>query len=419
MEAIVQQIQALSAGGDGELKRLKDFLQGETETLKANAAAAQQAIAGLDRVQHTLGICYLLAAQLIHATPAPDHETFAYVSSFLRVADARQAQRGSSRFLTVCRCYAQMATEMGSQAMLRSLGPLRRALEALRPNAETWTPVHTEFLKVCLKCKAYTLAAGVLDSPVYDVEVPPTGSDANSTPQNFLSYFYYGAIVRIGLRQYVEALRLLLVVLTWPAAVASDSQADAYKKYVLVSLKVYGEVRPLPVYTSQVVMKLTMDSYDKDIVQAYKQGDAAALQTILTEQAAAIEADDNMELVREVVDSFRRHKLAMLTKTYLTLSLPEIAREVGLSAENTAPVEALLFDMISAGEVNARIEQTTGNVSFEEEPCDADLVMVGKMQARLQQILALGRRVAAFEQEVVSSEAYIKRRPPASAWVRP
>ena len=54
----------------------------------------------------------------------------------------------------------------------------------------------------------------------------------------------------------------------------------------------------------------------------------------------------------KVVTSMQRHKILTLTKTYLTLSLVEIANEAGLS--NTREAEDILFDMISEGEIKAQ-----------------------------------------------------------------
>jgi len=99
----------------------------------------------------------------------------------------------------------------------------------------------------------------------------------------------------------------------------------------------------------------------------------------------------------------------MLTKTYLTLSLAEIASELGLDEANVGEIEALLFDMISSGEVRARIDRNTGNVSFEDDEDDMDAAMVAKMQDKLHHILGLAGRIASFEQEVISSQAYIRK----------
>lgn len=410
MDIVIHQITALSTKNDSDLKKLKDFLRNEQETLKTNASGIEQALQSLDPVQNTLGVSFLLAAQLSTSTYSDARQTFAYVSAFLRTADEQQVKKGSVPFMSVCKSYAQMAIDLGQQMMLRSLIPLRCALETLRPNTETWTPVHTEFLRVCLKCKAYHLGAAILDSTVYDMPVT-SGNCAHVTPQSFLCYFYYGALLRIGMKEFSQAVQLLLVVLTWPASCLSAIQADAYKKYVLVSLKLHGEVKALPVYTSHIIQKFAQNAgYVVELTQAFKQGDAATLQRIADEKVAAIKIDDNAGLVKQVLASLQRHKLLTLTKTYLTLSMAEIAKQVGLpEASPNAEVEALLFDMISGGEINARIDQTTGNVSFEEGLHDLDIAMVPKMQDRLQQILGLAQRVANFEREVVSSEAYIRK----------
>merc|ERR1712187_872721 len=121
-----------------------------------------------------------------------------------------------------------------------------------------------------------------------------------------------------------------------------------------------------------------------------------------------IQADKNIGLVKQVIASLQRHKVQTLTKTYLTLSLTEIAKEIGIQ-DSPLAVEELLFDMISSGEINARIDQTTGNVSFEEDEDEMDVEMVDKMQNKLQRILELAQRVATFEQEVVTSEAYVRK----------
>merc|ERR1712190_326878 len=133
------------------------------------------------------------------------------------------------------------------------------------------------------------------------------------------------------------------------------------------------------------------------------------LQRVVEDKRALIQADNNLGLAKQVISSMQRHKVQTLTKTYLTLSLTEIAREIGFDANQTAQAEELVFDMISGGEINARIDQSTGNVSFEEEQEEMDVGMVGKMEDKLTEILELASRIAIFEQEVVSSEAYIRK----------
>ncbi|CAK0832886.1 unnamed protein product [Prorocentrum cordatum] len=409
MELVISQIHTLSTRNDGDLKKLKDFLRHEAESLKTNAHHIDQALDTLDPASHTLGIAFLLAAQLGAAVFADKRKTLVYVGNFLKAADEQQLKKASQPVSTLCRSYAQMAIEDGQAAMVQAVLPLRCAVEKLRPSAETLTPVHADFLRVCLKAKAYPFASPVLDQPIYDISMS-NGSSSQMTPQSFLCYFYYGALLRIGMKEYQLALQMLLVVLTCPASCLSAIQADAYKKYVLVSLKAHGESQALPVYASHIVQRYAaINGYVQDLAEAFKAGDTAAMNRVAEEKAAQIQADQNTGLVKQVVASLQRHKVQLLTKTYLTLSLAEIAKELGIEESKTAEVEELLFDMISNGEINARIDQITGNVSFEDDSEDMDSAMMEKMQDKLARILELASRLASFEHEVASSEAYIRK----------
>mmetsp|Transcript_10303 Transcript_10303/g.23229 ORF Transcript_10303/g.23229 Transcript_10303/m.23229 type:complete len:434 (+) Transcript_10303:44-1345(+) len=409
MDIVISQIVTLSTQNESDLKKLRDFLRHEQESLKANAAQIEQALPTLDLVQNTLGIAFLLAAQLSAGAVANPTATRTYIGKFLKAADEQQVKKAMVPMNSVCKTYAQMAIDEGQQAMVLSIGPLRCAVEKLRPHPETLTPIHAELLRVCLKAKAYHLAVPVLEQPIYDIAV--SSLNQHMTPQSFLSYFYYGALVRIGLKQYAGALQLLMVVLTCPASCLSAIQADSYKKYVLLSLKVNGEVANLPSYCSHIVQRFAKSpSYVNEIAEAFKRDDLEAVERLAEEKAQAIQADQNMGLVKQVLASRQRRKVQTLTKTYLTLSLAEIAKEVGWDVSRVTEVEDLLFDMISCGEINARIDSVSGNVSFEDDCTDAwGNAMVVKLQEKMDQILGLAQRIAAFEEEVVQSDAYIRR----------
>jgi len=411
MDIVISQIHTLSTKNDSDLKKLKDFLRHEQESLKANAQLIDQALQTLDTTANALGVAFLLQAQLSAGVFADQRATFTYIGSFLTLADEQQVKKASVPVNFVCKTYAQMAIDDGQQALMRSIPPLQCAVEKLRPNPETLTSVHAELLRVCLKAKAYHLAIPLLDQPVFDISLS-NNNCTQMTPQSFLSYFYYGSLIRIGVKDFSAAMQLLLVVLTCPASCLSAIQVDAYKKFALVSLCLHGELQALPVYCSHIVQRYTKSpGYVIDISEAFKQGDAAALERVVEEKAAAIQADNNMGLVKQVVASLRHHKVRTLTKTYLTLSIAEIAHELGLAESNTREAEDLLFEMISRGEISARIDQSTGNVAFEDDQDESDVgpEMVEKLQDRMQSILELAQRIGAFEHEVVSSEAYIRK----------
>ena len=68
--------------------------------------------------------------------------------------------------------------------------------------------------------------------------------------------------------------------------------------------------------------------------------------------------DNNLGLVRQVVSSQTRSNIRRLTRTFITLSLSDLAHRVGLSSP--ALVEAELVKMIQSGSIHATISHQVG-----------------------------------------------------------
>lgn len=56
-------------------------------------------------------------------------------------------------------------------------------------------------------------------------------------------YFYYAGSVYIGLKKFSRATEMLKTAISVPAIVPSAVMIEAYKKFVLVSLILSGQVR--------------------------------------------------------------------------------------------------------------------------------------------------------------------------------
>ena len=63
------------------------------------------------------------------------------------------------------------------------------------------------------------------------------------SPEDLLRYFYYAAIVQIGLKNFTRASDCLQLCITAPASVLSAIAVAAHKKFILVSLVQHGQVR--------------------------------------------------------------------------------------------------------------------------------------------------------------------------------
>src|SRR5258706_4613803 len=71
----------------------------------------------------------------------------------------------------------------------------------------------------------------------------------------FLLYYYYGGMIYISVKNYERALYLFEACLTTHSMAVSHIMLEAYKKFVLVALILYGKVPALPKYTPHIVAR--------------------------------------------------------------------------------------------------------------------------------------------------------------------
>ena len=70
------------------------------------------------------------------------------------------------------------------------------------------------------------------------------------------------------------------------------------------------------------------------------------------------DGDNNMGLAKQLLEALTSRRIQRLTHTYITLSLTDIAQNVGLAGP--AEAEARLVRMIDKGRIFARIDQVSG-----------------------------------------------------------
>jgi COP9 signalosome complex subunit 3 len=122
---------------------------------------------------------------------------------------------------------------------------------------------------------------------------------------------------------------------------------EAYKKFILVSLLLHGKVGLLPKFTSGVVGRYLkpMSAAYNDLATAYATNSSAELQKVVAKHTDIFTRDTNLGLVKQVVASVSRKNIQRLTKTFLTLSLTDMANRVHLSGGREA--EEYVLHMVS------------------------------------------------------------------------
>lgn len=94
-----------------------------------------------------------------------------------------------------------------------------------------------------------------------------------------------------------------------------------------------------------------------------------------------------------------KKNIQRLTKTFITLSLVDVANKVHLSGPNEA--EKYILDMIKSGEIFATINQKDGMVVFRDDPEKYNSPeMFLSIQNDIKKVMDLNKQVVRMEEEI-------------------
>lgn len=124
--------------------------------------------------------------------------------------------------------------------------------------------------------------------------------------------------------------------------------------------------------------------------------------------------DTNYGLIKQVQKSLFKKSIQRLTKTFVTLSLADVASRIsivpanGLSAAKMA--EKLILSMIDDGDIHARINQKDGMVIFEDNPEKYNSVeMFIKIEDEMAKVMDAEEKVKLMDQEIALNAKYIQK----------
>ncbi|EFJ33217.1 hypothetical protein SELMODRAFT_439255 [Selaginella moellendorffii] len=404
MEQLVTQVQGLSGSAD-DLGQLLVLLRQNDDAMRSQGARLQPALHALDPAKHSLGFLFILDGRWSAGPSREEAENFLMsVTNFITVCSPEQIRYCPDKFNSLCRKLREHAMNM--HRPIRAVLPLQVAIRKFQPSSEYLTPIHADFLLVCLLSKCYKAAAPILEDQIFEIDPKKTGL----VPKDYLLYCYYGGMVQIGLKNFLRAMELLQHAFTAPAHVMNAIAVEAYKKYVLVCLIHNGQVPPFPKYTPSIVqrnLKGCCQGYI-ELVTVYNNRNITDLQRCLTSHEEAFRNDKNLGLAKQVVASLYKRNIQRLTQTYLTLSLQDIAQTVQLESAKDAELHVL--QMIQDGEIFATINQKDGMVRFQE---DSEQYKTREMSQRLhseiQKVIRLAKKLTAVDEQVSCDQAFLSK----------
>eukprot|EP00904_Undaria_pinnatifida_P007183 jgi/Undpi1/3595/HiC_scaffold_16.g06967.m1 len=421
MEAALDAM-GMPTGSDEQLAQLNDILtkQGEalqevgrtfSRTVGRNGDESPAEVSPLlaQAMEHiklaSLGSLHLLAAQAEVLTPRDGAAFIDVTLAFLQHCDWQQLAVAPKHVGDVCHKFCQVC--ISEDRVREALLPLRSAAYKMGAEKSTLTPVHPDFLQCCLVAKCYSLGARFMDDQqIFGVDPVATGL----TPLHFLRHFYYGGIAYIGAKQWKEALNSFLMLLTAPANVLSSLVVEGYKKMMLVSLIICGNVPALPKYASNAVtrhLKIHTSGYEA-LGSCCQAGDVKGLNAAVHSGSDVFNQDGNMGLVKQAVSALTKRKIMQLTHTYITLPLRDISNKVGL--EDPAAAEGHILNMVEAGEISAKITSPAGTVHFREDThMHSSAPMTSRLESDLLDTVQLTERVRKLEARLMTNPVFVQK----------
>ncbi|XP_012516106.1 PREDICTED: COP9 signalosome complex subunit 3-like [Propithecus coquereli] len=213
--------------------------------------------------------------------------------------------------------------------------------------------------QLCLLAKCFKPALPYLDVDMMDICKENGAYDA----KHFLCYYYYGGMIYTGLKNFER------------------------RRYV--------SERPLS------------NAYH-ELAQVYSTNNPSELQNLVNKHSETFTRDNNMGLVKQCLSSLYKKNIQRLTKTFLTLSLQDMASRVQLSGPQEA--EKYVLHMIEDGEIFASINQKDGMVSFHDNPEKYNNpAMLHNIDQEMLKCIELDERLKAMDQEITVNPQFVQK----------
>ncbi|XP_056633990.1 COP9 signalosome complex subunit 3 [Diorhabda carinulata] len=398
-----------TSSSHGNLRELCVFITKSNEILVKHSQHLDNVLETLDIQHHSLGILSVLCAKF-NASSTTTETTFTQAQDFILNCNGEQIRFAPDTFAELCHHITNYLVE--HKQPLKGILLLQKAISKLRLFDSQLTSIHADLCQLCLLAKCFKPALEVLDIDITGIcqEISQNPSTPQFDSKYFLLYYYYGGMIYLAVRNLDRALYFFEVAITTPSLAVSHIMLESFKKYILVSLLLHGKVQPIPKYASQVVTRFIkpLSLPYTDLANAFTSNNTAELNTVLNKHSEVFNRDHNMGLVKQVSSVLYKKNIQRLTKTFLTLSLSDVASRVGLSSPGEA--ESHILQMIEKQQIFATINQKDGMVVFRDEPdkYSGPEVLKG-LEEQLTLCMELDRQILAMDEEIQVNPQYVKK----------
>jgi len=402
MEAFVATVKVLSQ--DKNWNDLKKLVKDSSVLILKNVSKIDSAISALDVNDHCLGHINLMVFKLSLPNVGDFELFFNQIQNIVEHGSQEQIFECIDKYCHIFHLFTKCMIEQ--QQPFRGIRILMQAIEKGQKHSSELLSIHSDLLQLCLKARCMKPALQYLDVDITSIN----NEFGEYNCKMFLTYYYYGGMVYLALKKYEKALFFLQMAITTPALGVSRIMLEAYKKYILVSVLLYGKIEALPKYTSPIVgryLKPLSAAYI-ELADTYVKYNPEQLRVIATRHQTIYAQDNNVGLVKQLIASVTKRRIQKLTKTFVTLSLADMAARVNVSGVNEA--ESYLLEMIEEGKIFATIDEQAGIVSFHHNPkINNTPLVLNELQSQMKSCITFNEQLMKMDRELQVSAQYVRR----------
>jgi len=392
--------------------------------------------------QHSVGYAELLSHKLHHLGemkhPA---EVIEQSRALLLAIPQGEISKVTKALTNISRQMTRAAILCGRT--IRVIAPLKAIVEkitAVYPSI--LTGIHVDLLLVVLKCHAYDLVRSMtfLSNQHQPLQVSPKTWPCEVV--DYLQYCLYLGNFHAAEKKFKRAVESFTLAFAIPTnGTVSAVQLAAYKKMILTSILATGDVVPLHPRLTNPAMLRHLDMLSGpylDLAKSYRKCAQSSLsspasQSALSELTHVVEssselfnADMNLGLVKQILASITPRHIAKLTQTYLTVSIQDIAQRLRMGQQqqqsataaqppmptsNGTPAqlaERQIFNMINTKSVFARLDSSSGMVSFLDDPEEYDSAECQReLDGKIGEMMTLSNILANKEKELQLTPTFL------------
>ncbi|GFW80863.1 COP9 signalosome complex subunit 3 [Trichonephila clavipes] len=383
---------------------LHEFVSKSSSMLAKNATLLDDVLETLDIQEHSIGVMAVLCVKLTLPI-VPDFEVvFFRVQEFINDCNTEQVRFAPDLFARLCQLLT--TTLVDRHQYIRGIPILCKAIRKIQQFPSQLTSIHACLCQLCLLSKCMKPALTFLNEDITDINKEKSAFET----KYFLLYYYYGGMIYTCLKDYERALYFFEVAITTPSMAVSHIMLEAYKKYILVSLILYGKIPNLPKFTSHVVSRFIkpLSQAYHDLATAYATNTPSEVRAIINKHNEIFLRDNNMGLVKQCMSFLYKKNIQRLTKTFLTLSLSDMATKVEL--EGPAEAEFYVLKMIEDQQIFASINQKDGMVVFKDNPEKYNTPgMFQELEEEMKKCILLDEKLRHMDQEITINTKYIQK----------